>query len=350
MTAAAFHLLPVMLRNEVRHPRLVGAALPFLSGGFLVAPGIALDRPALLWPGAALVTVGLAFVLVEILGLVARAPRGRTLIASRIGVGLTCVNVTAALVLGAIVFDHGDKHVAGVAHNRWLLVHLHLAVLGWLTLLIVTVGRNLAPMLALAPTAPTRRVPGNELAVSGGLWTLVTGIAISSDAVAAAGAIVVVAGLVAFAREIFRVVRARKLPLEAPLAHMVAGVAFLAQAAVLGGLVLAGATSPRRALTAYVILLLAGWAAGVTLGHLGKLLSLSLWVWWPPGPRPKQEALYPRRVWLGEAVAFAVGIEAVALGSLTGSTAAVRSGAVGLVAAALLAAAGASITWHGRPR
>lgn len=350
VTAASLHLLPVMLRNDVRHPTLVRVALPLLSGGFLLAPGIAFDQPVLLSLGAALVTTGLACVLVVILGLIAGAPRERTLIASRVGVGLTCVNVTAALLLGAIMSGHGDGAVAGVAHDRWLLVHLHLAVLGWLTLLIVTVGRNLAPMLALAPTAPARRIPGNELAVSGGLWVLVTGIAVSSNVVVAAGAIVVGGGLVVFAREIIRVLRARRLPLEAPLAHMVAGVAFLVQAAVLGGLVLAGAASPQRALTAYVVLLLAGWAAGVTLGHLGKLLSLSLWVWWPPGPRPKQEVLYPRRVWLAEALAFAAGVEAVVLGSLTGSTAVVRSGAVALVAAALLAAGGASITWHARPR
>lgn len=349
VTAAAFHLLPVMLRNDVRQPLLVSAALPLLAGGFLVAPGIAFELPALLWPGAAFVTAGLACVLVELLGLVVRAPGERTLIASRVGVALTCVNVTAALVLGGLVFDHGEA-VGGVSHDRWLLVHLHLAVLGWLTLLIVTVGRNLAPMLALAPTAPARRWPGNELTVSAGLWVLVTGIAVSSDALAAAGAAIVAAGLVVFARQIVRVLRTRRLPLEAPLAHMAAGVAFLAQAAVLGALVLAGAVSGSRALTAYVVLLLAGWAAGVTLGHLGKLLSLSLWVWWPPGPRPKQEALYSRRVWMGEAIVFAAGIEAVAAGSLAGSTALVRAGALALTLAALLAAAGATVTWRARAR
>jgi len=68
------------------------------------------------------------------------------LVASRTGVALVTVHVAAALVLGALVFSHGDEPYAGVDHGRWLLVHLHLAVLGWLTLLIVTVGRTLAPM------------------------------------------------------------------------------------------------------------------------------------------------------------------------------------------------------------
>ena len=350
VTAASFHLLPVMLRNDVRHPRLLRAALPLLAGGLLVAPGIAFRQAAVLWPGAALVMVGLAIVLFELLGLVLRAPRDRTLVASRVGVALTCLHVTAAFVLGGVVFEHGDDPVAGITHDRWLLVHLHLAVLGWLTLLIVTVGRTLGPMLALAPAAPARRLPVTEITVSVGLWVLLLGIAASWNAVAAAGALIVLMGIAAFARQMIRVVRTRRLPLEAPLVHIASGVAFLAQAAVLAALLLAGWVEPQRVLTAYVVLLLAGWAAGVTLGHLGKLLSLSVWVWWPPGPRPKQEALYPRRLWLAEALAFAVGIEAIAAGSLAGRTGLARGGAVAVTAAALLAAAGAARTWHARPR
>lgn len=350
VTAASFHLLPVMLRNDIRHPQLLRVALPLLAGSFLVAPGIAFEQPPLLWPGAALLTGGLAIVLFELMGLVVHAPRDRTLIASRVGVALTCVHVTAAFLLGAIVFAHGDDLVGGVTHDRWLLVHLHLAVIGWVTLLIVTVGRTLAPMLALAPVAPRRRLPLTELTVSAGLWVLLVGIAASWDAVTAAGALVVLTGIGDFARQMIRVVRTRRLALEAPLAHIVGGVVFLVQAAVLAALVLIGWVEPQRVLTAYVVLLLAGWAGGVTLGHLGKLLSLSVWVWWPPGPRPKQEALYPRRVWLTEAVAFTVGVEAIAVGSLAGSTTVARCGAVALTAAALLAATGTARTWHARPR
>ena len=107
--------------------------------------------------------------------------------------------------------------------------------------------------------------------------------------------------------------------------------------------------SAQRAIVAYVIFLLLGWAAGVTLGHLGKLLSLSLWVWWPPGPRPKQNALYPRTVWLVEAAAFAVGVELLAIGSLAGEIQIVRTGGALVTGAAALAAIGAGTTWVRRP-
>ncbi len=345
VTGAAFHLLPVMLRNDVAHPRSLRFALPLLLGGLLVAPGIAWAEPGLLWPGVALLTAGLGIVLVELFGLVRNAPAGRTLVASRTGVTLSCLNVVIALVLGALVFSRGDDPVAGVAHDRWMLVHLHIAILGWLAMLILTVGRTLGPMLAVAPTAPVRRRPVAELALAVGVWTLVTGIAVSSNALAFAGGAVVVVTLASFARIMVGAARGRRIPLEAPLAHLLAGVLFLVQAAVLGLLMLAGAVSAQRAVIAYVIFLLLGWAAGVTLGHLGKLLSLSLWVWWPPGPRPKQDALYPRTVWLAEAAAFVVGVEALAIGSLGGSVEVTRGGGLLVVCSALLAAVGAGTTW-----
>jgi hypothetical protein len=348
VTAASFHLLPVMLRNDIGRPPLLRAVLPLLAGGFLVAPGLAFDRSPLVWAGAGLVTLGLLLVLSELAGLVRRAPRGRTLVASRTGVALVCVNVTGALVLGALVFSHGDDPVAGVDHDRWVVVHLNLALLGWLTLLIVTVGRTLAPMLAVAPTAPPRRLPLNEAALTAGLWVMLAGVAASSTPIALVGGSVVAVALGAFGAFVVRVGRTRRIELEGPLAHMIVGVGFLLQAAVLGFLVLAHAVSPARALTAYVVFLLVGWAAGVTIGHLGKLLSLSLWVWWPPGPRPKQAALYPRPTWIGEAVAFGLGAELLGLGSLTGSSEAARAGTALLLVSAALAAAGAAQTWRRR--
>jgi hypothetical protein len=93
-----------------------------------------------------------------------------------------------------------------------------------------------------------------------------------------------------------------------------------------------------------------GWAAGIVVGHVGKLLSLSLWVWWPPGPRPKQGSLYPRRLGLAEAATFTIGVELLALGVLLGSTAVARTGAAMLLGSAVLTAAGAALIWRRRSR
>jgi len=106
----------------------------------------------------------------------------------------------------------------------------------------------------------------------------------------------------------------------------------------------AGVVEARRAATAAVVLLLVGWACGVVVGHLGKLLSLSAWAAWPPGPRPKQAALYPRRLWQVEACLFAAAVLVLADGILLGAPGVARAGAVLLAASALLAVAGCAET------
>ena len=351
VSGGAFHLLPVMLRNPLRSERLLAAALPLLAlGAWLVAPGVAFDVAAVLWPGAALLASGLVLVLLELAGLVVRAPRGRMLVASRAGVALSLIHVLAALVLGAVVFDRGDAPMLGVRHGRWLLVHLHLAALGWLALLILTVGRTLGPMLALAPAAPSRRLPLEELLLTLALWLLVAGIAADTTPVAYAGGALVLLALGRFAALVVRIGRTRRIEPEAPLLHLLAGACFLAQAAVLGFVLLAGAGPQQRGLAAYVLLLLLGWAAGVTLGHLPKLLSLSIWVWWPPGPRPKQDVLYPRRLAQLEAALFAAGVEITAIAVYAGSSAAARAGAALVAAAALLVAVTTAAIWQRRSR
>ena len=351
VSGAAFHLLPVMLRNPLRNEHRLALALPLLAlGAWSVAPGIAYDLPHLLWPGAALLASGFALVVVELGGLVARAPTGRMLVASRAGVALSLFHALAALTLGAIVFDNGDSPMLGVGHGRWVLVHLHLAAFGWLALLILAVGRTLAPMLALAPAAQPRRAPLEELTLTVGLWLLTAGIAADATPAAYVGGVLIVSALGRFGTLIFRVARTRRIEPEGPLLHLLAGALFLVQAAALGFALLAGAGPQQRGLAAYVLLLLLGWAVGVTLGHLPKLLSLSIWVWWPPGPRPRQEALYPRRLAQLEAALFAAGVELTAIGVYAGSSATARAGSAVVAAAALCAAATAAIVWQGRAR
>jgi hypothetical protein len=340
VSGASFHLLPVMLRNDLPSQRLLWVALPLLSGGVLLAAGIAAGADAAVWIGAAAVSCGLAIVLWELLTLVVRSPSGRQLIASRVGVTLACGHVVAALCLGAAIYSE-DSPFGGLSYPRWLLIHLHVALIGWIALLILTVGRNLTPMLALAPAAPRRRLPVDEVALAAALWVLLIGIGTRERALTLLGGAAAIVVLARFGALLLRIARTRRASLEAPLAHLLAGAVFLAQAAGLGLAVAAGAGGTRLA-CAYVVFLLAGWAGGVVLGHVPKLLSLSVWVWWPPGPRPKQSALYRRRLGIVETAFFAVGVEALAIGVAVGSTHVARLGAAVFLVSTLLTAAGAA--------
>lgn len=350
VTGGALHVLPTLLRTNASRVRGV-AALPLLCAGPLLAYAIAHDLYRLLWPCALAETVGFVLVAWELTALVARAPRGRLLLASRTGVLLSTLNAAAALAVGALLAERDERTLWGIPHERLIAIHLHLAVIGWLTLLLLTVGRTLGPMLALAPAEPPRRAPVDELAVTAGLWLLVAGFALDDRALELAGGLVILVALVRFAVLMARVARRHRLDVpEGPLLHFVAGLFFVAHAAVLGLAMLLGATVTARRLIAYVLALLVGWAAGATLGHLGKLLSLALWAGWPPGPRPKQASLYPRRLWLAEAAIFTVGVEIVLDGVLAGATTAVTAGAALLAAGAAVACSGAVLTLRdGRP-
>jgi len=347
VTGAALHVLPTLLRNSAS-PVRSWAAFPLLCFGPLLAVGIAHDLGGLIWASASAETLGFAIVAWELVSLTLRAPRGRMLLASRAGIVLSTLHAAAALAFGAGVAAREWRPLAGIPHERAIAIHLHLAVLGWLTLLILAVGRTLGPMLAMAPAAGRRRLPAEELVLTGGIWLLAAGFGLGSQALELAGALVCLGAVASFAVLMARVARQHRLDgLEGPIAHLLSGLFFLAQAAALGIGMLTGLDVTPRRLTAYVVLLLVGWAAGVTLGHLGKLLSLSVWAWWPPGPRPKQSAFYPRRMWVTEAALFAVGVEVVAGGALRGSEWAVRGGAILLAAGAATALAGCARTIAG---
>jgi hypothetical protein len=350
VTGGALHLLPVMLRNDLRRQPALRALPIVLVGGYLVASGVGFDSGWLAWPGVLLVAAGLGVVLSQLIGLVVRAPRGRMVVVSRVGVGLVCLHVTVALGLGAVIFARGDQPLAGISHPRLVVIHFHLAVIGWLALMMVTVGRTLVPMLAQAPAAPRRAFPMDELCLAVGLWLLVAGVALTMTPLEALGGGVIVLALARFAALIRRTQRLRRsATVEAPLGHMLAGVIFVAQAAGIGLALLAGLVGTSNGIEAYVVLLLLGWAVGITVGHAGKLLSLSIWASWPPGPRPKQAALYPRRLWQAETAVFTLAVEGLAAGVLLRAQPLTLTAAILLLTSALTATAGTAHTWRLRP-
>jgi hypothetical protein len=338
VAAAVWQLVPVMLRNDPPRPWARWVVLPLLAAGAPLAVSLATGREELAAVLAVLLGAGLVLLLAELAALIRGAPPGRTLVVSRPAVALAGAHAAAAFALGALVLADGGPDPLGVAYERLLLVHVALAVVGWLTVLIAAVGRTLVPMLGLAASAPPRRVPVAELTLVAGLWLAVAGIAAEADPLLALGVAVALAGLAAPARTFLRVARTGTIGWrEGPVAHVTLGLVFLLQAAGLAIAAAAGAVDGRRAAVAAVLLLGLGWAAGTILGHLGKLVSLSAWGSWPPGPRPKQAELYPRRGWQVEVVLFAPGVQLLAVGVLAGSPATARAGAGFLVVAALVA-------------
>jgi hypothetical protein len=345
VASAAWQLLPVMLRNDPPTARARPLCLVLLAAGVPLASAIATDRDGLAGVFAALLAGGVLMLLAEVAALVRGAPAGRLLVVSRPAVLLAGAHGAVAFALGAVAVADSGPEPLGVPYERFLLIHLSIALVGWLTILIATVGRTLVPMLGLAAAAERRRFPLAELTIAAGLWTYVVGLASETDRVVAVGVVVMAAGLAPAARLFCRVALAGKVGIrEGPVAHVAVGLVFLLEAAVLGVGGALGAIDGRRAASAAVLLLGLGWAAGVILGHLGKLVSLSGWGSWPPGPRPSQLALYPRPVWLTEVALFAVGVELLAAGAVFESAPVARGGAATLLVAAVAATIGVSET------
>jgi hypothetical protein len=345
VSAAAWQLLPVMLRNDPPTARARPLTLVLLAAGVPLAAMIAAERSTAEALLAAAVALGIVLLLAEIATLVRGAPAGRLLVVSRPAVALAGLHAATAFALGVVVAVESGPEPLGIPYGRFLLVHLSIALVGWLTILIAAVGRTLVPMLGLAPAAEPRTLPLAEGALAAGLWTYVFGLALEVDALTAAGIVVMVAGLAPVARRFTHVARSGRIGVrEGPVAHVAVGLVLLLEAAALGVAGALGAIDGRRAAIAAVLLLGLGWAAGVILGHLGKLVSLSGWGSWPPGPRPSQQALYPRRIWQVEVALLAIGVQLAAVGALVQSTGVTRAGGWTLVVAAVLAALGVGET------
>lgn len=345
VAGGAWHSLPTMLRTMLAGSRRLTATLVLLLGGPVLAVAVSRHNASLAWAAGTALVAGVALLAAGVVSLVVRAPRNRMLVASRFGVVAAVVHGALAFLLGAVLFESRSAEIAGIEHDRLLLVHLLLAVVGWLVLLLMTVGRVLAPMLVMAPAPPARRFPLAEMALVAALWPALVGLALGLRALAFAGTVALAAVLAVFGWSMVRAaVRGRLGLREGPLAHALIGMVALLQAAAVALLGLGGVLDERRAAVAVGVLLLAGFAVSVLVGFAGKLLGLSAWANWPPGPRPKQGAFYPRRAWQAEILVFAVGSEAVAAGVLFRSVVTVRIGAGLLVAAALLALAGGVAT------
>lgn len=345
VAGGAWHALPPMLRNSLPRPGRLRLALVLLLGSVPLAAGVALDVPWLGAVGSVMLVGALALVAGSVVGLVLSAPPGRTLVAGRTGVALAILHAVLAFALGAALFGGDGAELLGLARERLLLVHFTLAAVGWLAVLLIAVGRVLDPMLALAAAPRKRRFPLQEVAVVAALWPALAGVALGVRPLALAGAVALAAALAPFGAAMVRAGVRGKIGLrEGPLAHVLIGGVSVVQGGLVALAGLGGLLDERRAATAYGVLLVGGFAAGILVGHAGKLLALSAWANWPPGPRPRQEALYPRRAWQAEAILFLVATQLLADGTLLEAPSLVRAGAAVLVAAAATALAAALLT------
>src|SRR5262249_10647045 len=264
----------IVLERPLWSERLARHQLPVLLAGLLGMVGhFALGRWAGLPWAAGLVGLGLA----AHLGNVGLSLRGigrwsftpRLVALAQVGLGLTLLFGLSLAVARAAGRWAGDP-MATVA------AHYHLAILGWVTPMLIGVAARIYPMFLLAPEPGGRlgQVQLGGLAL--GVPALIAGL-LAAPALVGPGALLV-AALVAHAAGIAAMVWRRKRPaLDWGLRFALTGTAFLVPAGGLGlALAVSVASGPRAAL-AYAVLALGGW---VTLSIVGMLLKIVPFLTW----------------------------------------------------------------------
>jgi hypothetical protein len=329
---ALCQLLPVALGTPVRSTRLAHAGFwAFAPGVGLFAAGVATSQVALHHAGILLVTIGILLVLSNVGGAL---PRARTRDVTWAAIALALGFLASTLVLGIILLHNLHTGFIGGARVRVLATHLHVAIVGWLLMMIVGVSHRLLPMFLLshgADTSWTRRALG---LLATGVVVLGTGLTLQQPGAAWAGALLLLGGLGCFFRQAYAFFRARvRKKLDVGMRFVATAIAFLAASAILGVAVLASGASHPRLATAYVITGLLGGIVLYVIGFFYKIVPLLAWTARFRGrmgkePVPTVAQLYSARLGYVQLGLMAGGVGILSVGTAAGSAHAARCGAV----------------------
>ena len=339
---ALYQFLPVALGESIRWERLAHATLwIFVPGLALFVAGLVHYAPGAIGTGASL--FGTALLLFAV-NLAATLRRARTRDVTWWALASACSFLVLTVLIGGALaanlrwgFLGGDRFVA-------LGTHLHVALIGWVLMVMVGVGHRLLPMFLLSHGADERMGKVAVALLAAGTALLFAVHHVAAPAARWFAAALIVEGLAAFlfqARAFYRTRRRRVLDPGMRLAG--AALVLLGAAAALGVLLLAtGFTRPRIA-TAYVLLLVLAISLFVAAHHY-KIVPFLVWYHrFGPlagrAPVPRVAELYSAR-WASASGGFlAAGTIGLAIGVGAGMEPLTRGGAALFAVGATILAA-----------
>lgn len=341
---ALYQLLPVALGVSIHSERAGHLSFwSFAPGVALFASGVTFSLPSLRYAGIVLISIGVLCVVINV-GLSLRRVETRDVIWAAVAIGLTFL--TATLVLGAVLAENLRAGFLGTWRIRVLATHLHIALLGWVLMMIVGISHRLLPMFLLSHSASTVWTRRALSLLSVGV--LVLGCGLITDhrvpyvSIPWVGLILIEAGVSCFLVQAVLFFRARKRPrLDAGLRHAACALGFLAIATGLGPVVLAHGAEYRNLDTAYVV---TGLIGGLTLHVIGQFYKVVPFLAWMARFRddmgrkrvPTVAQLYSARVAHVGLVLLVTGIAGMTTGVMIATEPVVR-------AAALLMTAGVAL-------
>ena len=273
---ALSQLLPVALGAPIRSVRVAHASFwTFAPGAGLFALGLATGVTALHHGGVALVALGIALAVGNI---ASSLPKARSRDATWAAITIAIAFLASTLVLGVVLLHNLHTGFIAEARLRVLAIHLHVALVGWVLVMIVGVSHRLLPMFLLAHGADTKWTARSLALLAAGVTSLAIGLATTIAAAEWMGVAMLEAGVVCFLWQAYAFFRVRvRRRLDVGMRFAAAALGFLVVSALLGPAVLAmGGAQPRLA-TAYVVIGLLGGIVLYVVGFFYKIVPLLAW-------------------------------------------------------------------------
>ncbi len=336
---AGYQLIPVVLGRPIWSERLARWQLAVLGAA---VTGMVIHFYLGTWPGlataAGLLAVGITLHLVNV-GLSLRGFTEWTFTARLVVLGYGGLALTTLFGL------------ALAANRLWpffpteffptLHAHVQLALLGWVTPMILGITARVYPMFLLAPEP-------RPWAARLQLWGLVSGVPsvvlglVGVPGLLVPGALAVAAAAGGHTAWMLEMARGRKRPgLDWGLRFALTATAFVVPAALLGVALAADRVSGPRVALAYAVIVLGGWVSLTVVGMMLKIVPFLVWyrVYSPRAgrePVPTLAQLSSARV---EGLAYALltsGVVLLAVTVLAGAAAWIRAAGTVLALGALV--------------
>lgn len=329
---ALAQLLPVALGAPIRSTRVGHLSFyTFAPGVGFFAAGIASSTLALQHTGIGLITVG---IVLEIGNLAASLPQAKSRDVTWGAIVIAISYLASTLVLGVILLH--NLHSGFIANARLvaLATHLHVALVGWVLVMIVGVSHRLLPMFLLAHGADVRWTKRALTFLAIGVLALATGLIARIAPAVWLGTALIDCGVACFIWQAwsFYKVRVRR-KIDVGMRFAMTAICFIAIAAVLGtSLVIAGPMHARLA-TMYIVVGLLGGIVLYVSGFFYKIVPLLAWTArfrgrMGKGPVPTVAQLYSARVAYCQLGIMTVAVLLLAGGVGAGAAHVIRCGAV----------------------
>jgi hypothetical protein len=333
---ALYQFLPVALGTPIRSERVAHAGFAlYVPGLALFVPALALGAQGPMLLGAALFGTGLLLFAGNLAATLRRATE-RTL--TWWALAAACGFLVSTVALGVSLTANLRWGFLGVERFTAVGVHLHVAVAGWVMLVVFGVAHRLLPMFLLAHRAPEWPAKLAVGLVSAGVGLLLVAHHYLVPLVRWTVAALIAGGVVAFLAQAALFFRHRRKPRLDPGLRLAAiGLGFLGVALALAPFHVAYGLGAPKLATAYVLALVLGGPSLFVAGHYYKIVPFLVWFhrfgpWVGKRPVPTVAELYHPGL---------AGLAAVLLGTGTAAlTAAALAGAVWLARPAALAFAG----------